>query len=64
MYHFDVFIVLLFRTVAELLDYGATMTIRDANNNIALHHAVYSGKLDIIVLLNSHHAEIDAMYVN
>jgi len=63
MCHFDVFIVLLFRTVAELLDYGATMAIRDANNNIALHHAVYSGNLDIIDLLISHHAEIDAMYV-
>ena len=57
-------IVVLFRTVAELLDYGATMTIRDANRNIALHHAVYSGDLSTIELLIFHHAEIDAMYVN
>jgi len=52
---------LLFRNCIELLRRGANPNLKDSNGCVPLHYAAESGNLDVVKLLVTHHANVDAV---
>jgi len=52
---------MFFRNCIELLKRGANPNLKDINGFVPLHCAAESGNLEVVKLLISHHANVDAV---